>query len=190
MPIKFHHIHLKSSDPENAAAWYGRAFGFKVDSSVVRPAGDTFITCKSIDGTTVMISGARRDEHLPDGTSALHLGLEALGIGPGDEVIMPAMTFVATALAINQCGARPVLVDVDPETALVDPAAIERAITAKTKAILPVHLFGQCADMAAIGAIARRHGLRIVEDAAPEAFFTAAKDPRAQVFLSKILSHI
>ena len=100
------------------------------------------------------------------GTEALHLGLEALGIGPGDEVIMPAMTFVATALAINQCGAWPVLVDVDPETALIDPTAIERAITAKTKAILPVHLFGQCADMAAIGAIARRHGLRIVEDAA------------------------
>ena len=100
------------------------------------------------------------------GTEALHLGLEALGIGPGDEVIMPAMTFVATALAINQCGAKPVLVDVDPDTALIDPQTIERAITPKTKAILPVHLFGQCADMDAIGAIARAHKLKIVEDAA------------------------
>lgn len=110
--------------------------------------------------------GAEHAVGCGSGTEALHLALAALGIGLGDEVIMPAMTFVATALAINQCGARPVLVDVDRETALIDPAAVERAITPRTRAILPVHLFGQCADMDALGAIARRHGIKIVEDAA------------------------
>jgi dTDP-4-amino-4,6-dideoxygalactose transaminase len=100
------------------------------------------------------------------GTEALHLAHIALGIGEGDEVIMPAMTFVATALAITMCGARPVLVDVDPDTALIDPAAVANAITAKTRAILPVHLFGQCADMDAISNIARHHNLRVIEDAA------------------------
>src|SRR5262245_24374422 len=84
------------------------------------------------------------------GTEALHLAHLALNIDEGDEVIMPAMTFIATALAITMCGARPVLVDVDPETGLIDPKAAARAITAKTRAILPVHLFGQCADMDAI----------------------------------------
>jgi dTDP-4-amino-4,6-dideoxygalactose transaminase len=100
------------------------------------------------------------------GTDALHLAHKALGIGEGDEVIMPAMTFVATALAITMAGARPVLVDVDPDTALIDPAAILRAVTAKTRAIVPVHLFGQCANMEAINDIANRHGLRVIEDAA------------------------
>ncbi|MCZ6774251.1 MAG: DegT/DnrJ/EryC1/StrS family aminotransferase [Proteobacteria bacterium] len=100
------------------------------------------------------------------GTDALHLGLKALGIGSGDEVIMPTMTFVATALAISMCGATPVLVDVDPETALIDPERIEDAITDKTRAVLPVHLYGQCADMNAVCEIAKRRGLFVVEDAA------------------------
>ena len=100
------------------------------------------------------------------GTEALHLAHLALDIDEGDEVIMPAMTFVATALAITMCGARPVLVDVDRETALIDPLAVARAITAKTRAILAVHLFGQCADMDAIRDIAGRHDLRVIEDAA------------------------
>jgi dTDP-4-amino-4,6-dideoxygalactose transaminase len=100
------------------------------------------------------------------GTEALHLALMALDIGKGDEVIVPAMTFLATALAITMCGARPVLVDVDPETALIDPEAIEGAITSRTRAILPVHLFGQCADMNSIKDIGQRHNLRVIEDAA------------------------
>lgn len=100
------------------------------------------------------------------GTDALHLAVRALGIGPGDEVIMPAMTFAATALGISMAGAKPVLVDVDPDTALIDPVQVARAITPATKAILPVHLFGQCADMAALAGIAEEHGLVIIEDAA------------------------
>lgn len=100
------------------------------------------------------------------GTSALHLALRALGIGAGDEVIAPAMTFVATVAAIDYTGARPVLVDVDPVTMTMNPALIEAAITPRTRAILPVHLYGQCADMDAILTMARKHGLKVVEDAA------------------------
>ncbi len=110
--------------------------------------------------------GAAHGVGCGSGTEALHLGMKALGIGPGDEVIMPAMTFVATALAITMCGARPVLVDVDADTALIDPALIEGAITGSTRAILPVHLYGQCADMDPILEIAGRRGLKVIEDAA------------------------
>jgi len=101
-----------------------------------------------------------------NGTDALYLALHALGIGPGDEVIVPAMTFIATALGVSMAGATPVLVDVETDTALIDPAKIEAAITPATKAIIPVHLFGQCADMDAIMGIAERHELLVLEDAA------------------------
>jgi dTDP-4-amino-4,6-dideoxygalactose transaminase len=100
------------------------------------------------------------------GTSALHLALLAAGIGPGDEVITVSMTFVATTAAILYCGARPVFVDVDPDTWTMDPKLIESAITPRTRAILPVHLHGLMADMDPIIAIARRHGLVVIEDAA------------------------
>ena len=100
------------------------------------------------------------------GTDALHLACRVLGIGPGDEVILPAFTFVATALGVTMAGARPVLVDVDPETALVDPEKVAAAITPRTKAILPVHLYGQLADMDALLEIARSKGLKVIEDAA------------------------
>lgn len=100
------------------------------------------------------------------GTSALHLALLSAGVGPGDEVITVSMTFVATTAAILYSGARPVFVDVDPVTWTMDPTAIEAAITARTKAILPVHLHGLMADMDPIMSIARRHGLVVIEDAA------------------------
>jgi dTDP-4-amino-4,6-dideoxygalactose transaminase len=103
---------------------------------------------------------------LNSGTSALHLALLASGIGPGDEVITVSMTFVATTAAILYSGARPVFVDVDSDTWTMDPALVEAAITPRTKAILPVHLHGLTADMDPIVAIARRHGLVVIEDAA------------------------
>jgi len=99
------------------------------------------------------------------GTDALWLTLLALGVGPGDEVITVPMTFMATAEAISNCGAKPVFVDIDEETFTMDPAQIERAITPRTKAIIPVHLFGQTADMDPIVEIAKRHRLFVIEDA-------------------------
>lgn len=100
------------------------------------------------------------------GTSALHLALLAAGVGPGDEVIAPAFTFVATAAAIEYTGARAVLVDVDPTTLTLDPTRIEAAITRYTRALLPVHLYGRPAEMDPILAVARAHSLAVVEDAA------------------------
>jgi dTDP-4-amino-4,6-dideoxygalactose transaminase len=99
------------------------------------------------------------------GTSALHLALLAAGVLPGDEVITVPYTFVATVAAIEYAGAKPVFVDVEPDYWTMDPAQIERAITPKTKAIVPVHLYGQPADMDPILDIARRHGLKVIEDA-------------------------
>lgn len=99
------------------------------------------------------------------GLSALELALRAFGIGPGDEVVIPANTFIATALAVSSTGAEPVLVDADPRTHLIDPELIEAALTPRTRAIVPVHLYGQPADMDAIDAIAMHHNLVVVEDA-------------------------
>jgi len=101
-----------------------------------------------------------------NGTVGLFLALHALGIGPGDEVLVPDLTFVATIHAVLQVGATPVFVDVDPDTWCIDPLAAERAITARTRAILPVHIYGQPADMKALMSLAQAHGLLIVEDAA------------------------
>ncbi len=100
------------------------------------------------------------------GTDALHLACRAIGVGYGDEVIIPAHTFVATATGVCLAGGVPVPVDIDPDTGLIDPQKIEGAVTSKTKAIIPVHLYGQCADMDVINAIARRHELFVIEDAA------------------------
>src|SRR5215470_12188297 len=100
------------------------------------------------------------------GTSALHLALLAAGIGPGDEVITTPFTFVATVAAIRYAGATPVLVDIEPDYFAIDATRIESAITGKTRAIMPVHLYGQPADMTAILEIARRRGLVVIEDAA------------------------
>ena len=103
---------------------------------------------------------------LNSGTSALHLALLAAGVGPGDEVITVPFTFVASVAAVLYAGARPVLVDIEPRSFTIDPAKIEAAITPRTKAILPIHLYGQSADMYPIMDIARRHGLMVIEDAA------------------------
>jgi dTDP-4-amino-4,6-dideoxygalactose transaminase len=101
-----------------------------------------------------------------NGLDALRLALIAMDIGAGDEVIVPSNTFVATWLAVTQCGARPVPVEPDPVTHVIDPQCIEAALTSRTRAIIPVHLYGHPADMDAIMAIARTHGIKVLEDAA------------------------
>lgn len=103
---------------------------------------------------------------LSSGTAALQLVLTALGIGPGDEVIVPANTFIASAAAVVASGARPVFVDVDPATLLLSADTVRAAITPRTAAVMPVHLYGQPPDMDAIGAIAEAAGLAVIEDAA------------------------
>ena len=110
--------------------------------------------------------GASECIALNSGTSALHLALLAAGVGAGDEVVTVPFTFVASIAAVLYAGAKPVLVDIDPRSFTMDPAAIEAALTPRTKAILPVHLYGQPADMDPIMEIARRHRLVVIEDAA------------------------
>ena len=110
--------------------------------------------------------GCKHAIGVANGLDALHLALRAMGVGPGDEVIVPSNTYIATWLAVSQCGATPVPVEPVEGTSNLDPALIEAAITPRTKAILPVHLYGQPADLDPILAVAARHGLRVLEDGA------------------------
>ncbi len=111
-------------------------------------------------------TGAKHCISVANGTDALQIALMALGVGPSDEVITPGFTYIATAEAAAVLGAKPVYVDIDPCTYNLDPALLEAAITSRTKAIIPVSLYGQCADYDAINAIAARHGIPVIEDAA------------------------
>lgn len=110
--------------------------------------------------------GTRHAIGVGSGLAAIELALRGYGVGPGDEVIAPANTFIATVLAIVAVGARPVLVDMDRESYTIDPAALASAVTSRTRAIVPVHLFGQPVDVDAVLAVARRHDLLVIEDAA------------------------
>lgn len=110
--------------------------------------------------------GVKECVAVQSGTSALILALKALGIGAGDEVVVPAATFVATAEAVEWVGARVRLADIDPHTWTIDPASVERALTPRTRAIIAVHLYGQCAHMDALREIAQKHNLYLIEDAA------------------------
>ena len=112
------------------------------------------------------MQGAKYSVWMCNGTTTLECALLALGVGPGDEVIVPGVTWIATATAALYCGATPVIVDIDPDTLCIDPAKIEEAITPRTKAIIPVHVFSAVADMEKIMAIARKHHLYVIEDCA------------------------
>ena len=141
---------------------FDRAIAKVIDSGAF--AGGPFVT--KFEDEFAAFCGCEHAIGLGNGTEALWLTLLALGVGPGDEVITVPTTFMATAEAISYCGARPVFVDIDERTYTMDPAEIQAAITDKTKAIIPVHLFGQPADMDPILEIARAHNLFVIEDAA------------------------
>lgn len=121
---------------------------------------------KELESRLANYVGVKHCVTLSSGTDALMIALMALGIGEGDEVITSPFSFIATASMIKLLGATPIFVDIDPQTYNIDPALIEQAITPRTRAILPVNLYGQCADYDAINAIAKKHNLHVVEDAA------------------------
>jgi dTDP-4-amino-4,6-dideoxygalactose transaminase len=121
---------------------------------------------KAAEEALAAFCGAAHGVGVASGTDALLLGLKGLGVGPGDEVITTPYTFFATAGAIWNCGAKPVFVDIEPTTFNLDPEKLADAVTDRTRALVPVHLFGQCADMDRIGAFARERGLALLEDAA------------------------
>lgn len=156
----------------------------EIKEEVERGFAETLENCSFILGPNVQAFEQEAAEYLGvkhavscgNGTDALHLALLANGIGSGDEVITSAFTFIATAEAIKYVGATPVFVDIDPGTFNITPENIEKAVTAKTKAVLPVHLFGQPAEMPAIQAICSKHGLKLIEDCAQS--FGASIDGR------------
>ena len=121
---------------------------------------------KALEAEIAQYCGCKYGIGVASGTDALILGLKVCGIGPGDKVIVPSFSFIATADAVSALGAEPVFADIDPETFNIDPAGIESLIDARTRAIVPVHLYGQPADMAPIMELAKGHNLKVVEDAA------------------------
>jgi dTDP-4-amino-4,6-dideoxygalactose transaminase len=147
-----------------------RALQSEIDAAVLRVLGSGQAILgpevAAFEKETAEFCGAQYGIGCGSGTDALVLALRALGIGPGDEVIIPPFTFFATASAVARIGATPVFVDIDPLTFNIDPNQIEAKITPKTRAVVPVHLFGQCCDMDAIWDLAEEHSLYVVEDAA------------------------
>jgi dTDP-4-amino-4,6-dideoxygalactose transaminase len=144
------------------------------DASEIRSAIDRVLTrgwfilgpeLEAFEAEFAAASGGRHAVGVGNGTDAIALTLRALGVGPGDEVITTPLSAAFSALAILMAGATPVFADVDPDRLTIDPSAVEAAITPRTAAILPVHLYGQAADLARLGAIASRHNLVLVEDA-------------------------
>ncbi|KPJ73549.1 transcriptional regulator [Parcubacteria bacterium DG_74_1] len=142
----------------------------EIDTAIKRVLDDAnFIGGKGVqelEKEVAKFCGVKYAIGVNSGTDALFLSLKSLGIGPGDEIITTPFTFIATAGVIANCGAKPIFVDIDPNTFNINSSKIEKAITKKTRVILPVHLFGQMADMTVIMRIARKHNLCVVEDAA------------------------
>ena len=133
---------------------------------------------KRFEAEFANLAGTRACVGVANGTLALHLALMTVDLRPGDEVLVPSLTYIATANAVRYCGAEPIFVDVDPETWCIDPKRLEARITRRTKGIIPVHLYGHPADMDAINRTAATHGLWVVEDAA-EAHLARYKGRRA-----------
>lgn len=154
LDLNAHHAPLREE--------FDRAIGEVIDSGAF--AGGPFV--EKFEADFAAYNHSQYAVGLGSGTEALWLSLLACGVGPGDEVITVPNTFMATAEAITYCAARPVFVDVDESTYTMNPAGLEKAVTSKTKAIIPVHLFGQAADMDPILEFAREHGLFVIEDAA------------------------
>lgn len=142
----------------------------KIDAAIQRVlAHGKYILGPEVDELEERLAaytGAKHCITVANGTDALQIAQMALGIGPGDEVITPGFTYIATAETVALLGAKPVYVDIDPKTYNLDPSLLEAAITPRTKAIIPVSLYGQCADFDAINAIADKHGIPVIEDAA------------------------
>lgn len=133
---------------------------------------------KELEAALCAYTGARHCVTVASGTEALLMSLMALGVGPGDEVITTSFTFIATAEVIVLLGAKPVFVDVEPDTCNIDVSQIEARITPRTKAIMPVSLYGQCGDMDEVNAIAARHGIPVIEDGA-QSFGATYKDRKS-----------
>ncbi|MFG6433908.1 DegT/DnrJ/EryC1/StrS family aminotransferase [Roseateles sp. LYH14W] len=147
-----------------------RAAQAAIDAALLRVAGSGWFLLgeelKAFERAYAASVGAADCAGVANGLDALALALVALGVGPGDEVIVPSNTYIATWLAVSQCGATPVPVEPDPRTYNLDPARIEAAITPATRVLLPVHLYGLPADMDAINAVAAKHGLKVLDDCA------------------------
>jgi dTDP-4-amino-4,6-dideoxygalactose transaminase len=141
-----------------------------IDAALIRVASSgRYVLGRELEDFEARYARFCRVSHcagVANGLDALHLALIAMGVGPGDEVIVPSVTFIATWLAVSQCGAVPVPVEPDPATYNIDPKRIEAAISKRTRVVIAVHLYGQTADMDAINAVAAKHGLFVLEDAA------------------------
>jgi len=149
---------------------YGRQWVDREDMEAVhRVLGSDWLTTgpmvEAFEAAVAAAAGTRHAVAVSSGTAALHAAVHALGLGPGDEAIVPAMTFAATANAVLYQGARPVFADVDPDTLLLDPADVERKITPRTRAVIPVDYAGQPCDYDALQALADEHGLKLLADA-------------------------
>lgn len=133
-------------------------------TAFIGTSGNEFV--QRFEADFAAFAGTKHCVGCANGTDALEILLKAAGIGPGDEVLVPALTWISTAEAASSIGARPVFVDVDPDTNTIDPADLERRVTSRTRAVIPVHLYGLPADMDAVMAFAERHGLFVLEDCA------------------------